>query len=53
MPALAVSYTNVRRYQLDIPLWRTLGGVTEIEPAGLRHVVTNDETVDLIDTREA
>ena len=50
---LAAGYTNVRRYQLGIPVWRALGGVTEIEPAGLRHVVTNDQTVVLIDTREA
>ena len=50
---LAAGYTNVRRYQLGIPVWRALGGVTEIEPAGLQHVVTNDQTVVLIDTREA
>jgi rhodanese-related sulfurtransferase len=50
---LAAGYTNVRRYQLGMPVWRALGGVTEIEPAGLRHVVTNDRTVVLIDTREA
>ncbi len=50
---LAAGYTNVRRYQLGIPVWRALGGVTEIEPAGLRHVVANDQTAVLIDTREA
>ena len=50
---VAAGYTNVRRYQLGMPVWRALGGVTEIEPDGLRHVVTNDETVVLIDTREA
>jgi rhodanese-related sulfurtransferase len=50
---LAVGYTNVRRYQLGIPVWRALGGLTEIEPDGLRHVVANDQTAILIDTREA
>ena len=50
---IAAGYTNVRRYQLGIPVWRALGGVTEIEPSGLRHVVTNDQTAVLIDTREA
>lgn len=50
---VAAGYTNVRRYQLGIPVWRALGGVTEIEPDGLRHVVENDKTVVLIDTREA
>ncbi len=50
---LAAGYTNVRRYQLGIPVWRALGGVTEIEPDGLRHVVANDRTTVLIDAREA
>ncbi|HEY3169360.1 MAG TPA: rhodanese-like domain-containing protein, partial [Thermoanaerobaculia bacterium] len=27
---LAAGHTNVRRYQLGIPVWRALGGVTEI-----------------------
>lgn len=50
---LAAGYTNVRRYQLGIPVWRALGGLTEIEPEGLRHVVANDRTTVLIDAREA
>ena len=49
---LAAGYLNVRRYQLGIPVWRALGGVTEIEPEGLRHVVRNDMTAVLIDTRD-
>ncbi len=50
---LAAGYTNVRRYQLGIPVWRALGGVTEIEPEGLRYVVENDRTAVLIDTRDS
>jgi rhodanese-related sulfurtransferase len=50
---LAAGYLNVRRYQVGIPVWRALGGVTEIEPDGLRHVVGNDRTAVLIDTRDA
>lgn len=50
---LAAGYTNVRRYQLGIPVWRALGGVTEIEPDGLRYVVANDQTAVLVDVREA
>ena len=50
---LAAGYRNVRRYQLGIPVWRALGGLTEIEPDGLRHVVANDRTTVLIDVREA
>ncbi|OGA56605.1 MAG: hypothetical protein A3G81_21060 [Betaproteobacteria bacterium RIFCSPLOWO2_12_FULL_65_14] len=49
---LTAGYTNVRRYQLGIPVWRALGGLTEIEAAGLRHVVANDRTAVLIDARE-
>jgi rhodanese-related sulfurtransferase len=50
---LAAGYSNVRRYQLGIPVWRALGGLTEILPEGLRHVVANDRTAVLIDSREA
>lgn len=50
---VAAGYTNVRRYQLGIPVWRALGGVTEIEPEGLRLVLGNDVTAVLIDTRDA
>lgn len=50
---LAAGYLDVRRYQLGIPVWRALGGVTVIEPDGLRHVVGNDGTAVLIDTRDA
>ena len=49
---LTAGYPNARRYQLGIPVWRALGGLTEIEAAGLRHVVANDRTAVLIDARE-
>ena len=32
---LAAGYTNVRRYQLGIPVWRALVGLTEIELDGV------------------
>ena len=50
---LEAGYTNVRRYQLGIPVWRALGGVTQIEPEGIRHVFENDRTAVFIDAREA
>ncbi len=50
---LAAGYTNVRRYQLGIPVWRALGGLTEIESDGLRYVVANDQTAVFVDVREA
>ncbi|HKP35262.1 MAG TPA: rhodanese-like domain-containing protein [Pyrinomonadaceae bacterium] len=50
---LESGYTNVRRYQLGIPVWRALGGMTQIEPEGIRHVIENDRTAVFIDAREA
>jgi rhodanese-related sulfurtransferase len=41
---LAAGYTNVRRYQLGIPVWRALVGVTEVELAGLLYVLKDDRT---------
>lgn len=46
-------YSNVRRYQLGIPMWRAAGGVCEIELAGIRHVLAKDGTAVIIDAREA
>ncbi len=45
-------YTNVRRYQLGIPVWRALVGVTQIEPEGIRYVSENDRTAVFIDARD-
>lgn len=50
---LAAGHTHVRRYQLGIPVWRALGGVTEIEPEGLRYVLREDATAVVIDSRES
>jgi rhodanese-related sulfurtransferase len=48
---VAAGFTNVRRYQLGIPVWRALGGVTQIEPEGARYVMHNDHTTVWLDTR--
>ncbi len=50
---LAGGYTNVRRYQLGIPAWRALVGITQIEPAGIRYVLAADHTAVFIDARTA
>jgi rhodanese-related sulfurtransferase len=50
---LDAGYTNVRRYQLGIPVWRALGGLTQIQPEALRYVIENDRTAVFIDAREA
>jgi rhodanese-related sulfurtransferase len=49
---LAAGHTNVRRYQLGIPVWRALGGVTVTEAEALKHVAANDRTAVFIDVRE-
>ena len=49
---LAAGWSNVRRYQLGIPVWRAVVGVTVIEPDGARHVHANDRTAVWIDARE-
>ncbi len=46
-------HTNVRRYQLGMPVWRAFGGVTVIEADGLRHVLARDRTAVVLDVREA
>lgn len=45
-------YTNVWRYQLGIPVWRALGGVTVIEPDGLKQLYGRDQTAVWLDVRE-
>ncbi len=49
---LEAGFTSVRRYQLGIPVWRALGGVTQIEREGVRQVLDNDRTAVFIDARE-
>jgi rhodanese-related sulfurtransferase len=45
-------YLNVRRYQLGIPTWRALGGVTQIEKEALVRLLAADTTAVLVDARE-
>ncbi len=49
----AAGHSDVRRYQLGIPVWRAFGGVTVIEGEGLRYVLSLDRTAVVIDVREA
>ena len=50
---VATGYTNVRRYQLGIPIWRALGGPTEIELDGIARIFKADRTAVFIDSRPA
>ena len=48
---LVAGFTNVRRYQLGIPVWRALGGLTEIELEAVQQVLKNDRTAVFLDAR--
>ena len=45
-------YADVRRYQLGIPAWRALGGVTQVEKDALVSLLARDATAVLVDARE-
>jgi rhodanese-related sulfurtransferase len=45
-------YLNLRRYQLGIPAWRALGGVTQVEKEALVSLVKADKTAVLVDARD-
>ncbi len=44
-------FSNVRRYQLGIPVWRALGGPVEVELAGIKRVFGADRTAVFFDVR--
>jgi rhodanese-related sulfurtransferase len=48
---VAAGFTNVRRYQLGIPVWRALGGPTEIETDGITRIFKVDQSAVFIDGR--
>jgi rhodanese-related sulfurtransferase len=47
----AAGFTNIRRYQLGIPIWRALGGPTEIEVEGIVRILNVDRTAVFFDAR--
>lgn len=50
---VAAGFTNVRRYQLGIPMWRTLSGPVEIELDGILRIYKIDQTAVFFDARSA
>ena len=44
-------FTNVRRYQLGLPIWRALGGPTVIELEGILRIFKADQTIVYFDAR--
>jgi len=49
---VAAGFGNVRRYQLGLPMWRTLGGPVEIELDGILRVFRVDQTAVFFDARD-
>ena len=45
-------YTNVRRYQLGLPVWRALGNTVQTDLAGLTYILKDDRTAVFVDTRD-
>jgi len=50
---VAAGFTNVRRYQLGIPMWRALNGPIEIELEGIQRIYKVDNTALFFDARPA
>ena len=48
---VAAGFSNVRRYQLGIPIWRALGGPTAIELEGILRIFRVDQTAVFFDAR--
>jgi rhodanese-related sulfurtransferase len=48
---VTAGFTNVRRYQLGIPIWRALGGPTEVELSGITRIFGADRTAVFLDGR--
>jgi rhodanese-related sulfurtransferase len=44
-------YTNVKRYQLGLPIWRALGNTVQTDLAGVQYVVGADKTAVFVDAR--
>lgn len=49
---VVAGFTNVRRYQLGIPVWRALGGPCEMSFQAFWSVLQKDQTAVVIDARE-
>jgi rhodanese-related sulfurtransferase len=44
-------YTNIRRYQLGLPVWRALGHAVQTDIAGVRYIMAGDRTAVWVDSR--
>jgi rhodanese-related sulfurtransferase len=48
---VAAGYTNVRRYQLGMPVWRALVGLAQIELSAVKEIYATDRTAWFVDAR--
>src|SRR5438876_11986137 len=48
---LKLGYSNVKRYQLGLPIWRALGNTVQTDLAGVQYVVGADKTAVCGDAR--
>lgn len=48
-----LGYTNIRRYQLGIPVWRALGNTVQTDLEGFRYIIAKDKTAVFVDARGA
>ena len=46
-------YSNLRRYQLGLPVWRALGNTVQTDLAGVRYMLAGDKTAVWVDARDA
>jgi rhodanese-related sulfurtransferase len=46
-------FSNVKRYQLGIPVWRALGGPVAVELGGITRIFKADRTAVYVDARPA
>lgn len=48
---VALGYTNVRRYQLGLPVWRALSQTVQTDMPGLAYIYAGDKTSVFVDAR--
>ena len=48
---IAKGYTNVRRYQLGMPVWRAFGNTVQTDMFGFTYIFSQDKTAVFVDAR--
>jgi rhodanese-related sulfurtransferase len=52
-PLIEQGYTDVRRYQLGLPVWRAFGNTVETDLDGVAYILKDDDTAVFVDARSA